>query len=72
MQVSNLAGNERRYLLVEEGQALGWNRYWNRDNMERDASGFASGLLGPVRLLKRKRKENRDKEAGTNSNRNMI
>ncbi len=51
---------------------MGWNRYWNRDNMERDASGFASGLLGPVRLLKRKRKENRDKEAGTNSNRNMI
>lgn len=58
VQVSNLAGNERRYLLVEEGQALGWNRYWNRDNMERDASGFTSGLLGPVRLLKRKRKEN--------------
>ncbi len=50
--VSNLAGNERRHMLVEEGQALGWNRYWNEDNMDRDSQNYVSGLLGPVRLLK--------------------
>lgn len=52
--VSNLAGNERRHMLVDEGAALGWNRYWNEDNMDRDSQNYVSGLLGPVRLLKHK------------------
>ena len=49
--VSNLASNERRHMLVDEGMALGWNRYWNEDNMDRDSRNYVSGLLGPVRLL---------------------
>ena len=50
--VSNLASNERRYMLVEEGRALGWNRYWNGENMDREAGNYVSGLMGPVRILK--------------------
>ena len=38
-------------VLVDEGMALGWNRYWNEDNMDRDSRNYVSGLLGPVRLL---------------------
>jgi len=38
-------------MLVDEGMALGWNRYWNEDNMDRDSRNYVSGLLGPVRLL---------------------
>jgi hypothetical protein len=49
--VSNLASNERRHMLVDQGMALGWNRYWNEDNMDRDSRNYVSGLLGPVRLL---------------------
>lgn len=49
--VANLASNERRYMLVDEGLALGWNRYWNQDNMDRDSHNYVSGLLGPVRLI---------------------
>lgn len=49
--VANLASNERRHMLVDEGQALGWNRYWNEDNMDRDSQNYVSGLLGPVRLI---------------------
>lgn len=49
--VHNLAGNARRYMLVDEGQALGWNRYWNRENMERDSRNLLSGLLGPVSIM---------------------
>ncbi|MEY8353932.1 glycosylhydrolase-like jelly roll fold domain-containing protein [Lachnospiraceae bacterium 54-53] len=51
---ANLAGNERRHMLVDEGEALGWNRYWNEDNMDRDSQNYVSGLLGPVRLMKKK------------------
>lgn len=49
---SNLASNERRNMLVDEGMALGWNRYWNQDNMDRDGANYVSGLLGPVTILK--------------------
>lgn len=48
--VSNLAASERRYMLVDEGKALGWNRYWNEDNIDRDGENLLSGLLGPVKL----------------------
>ena len=37
-------------MLVDEGMALGWNRYWNGDNMEREPQNLVSGLLGPVWL----------------------
>lgn len=47
---ANLASNERRHMLVDEGMALGWNRYWNEDNMDRDSQNYVSGLLGPVRF----------------------
>lgn len=48
--VSNSAANQRRYMLVDEGMALGWNRYWNEDNIDRDGENLLSGLLGPVKL----------------------
>lgn len=51
---ANLASNERRHMLVDEGEALGWNRYWNEDNMDRDSQNYVSGLLGPVRLMEEK------------------
>lgn len=48
--VANSAACERRHMLVDEGVALGWNRYWNGDNMEREPQNLVSGLLGPVWL----------------------
>ncbi len=51
---ANQAGNARRHMLVDEGMALGWNRYWNEDNMDRDSQNYVSGLLGPVRLISEK------------------
>ena len=48
---ANLAANIRRRLLVDEGMALGWNRYWNEDNIQRDAQNLVSGLLGPVQII---------------------
>lgn len=47
---SNSAACERRHMLVDEGMALGWNRYWNGDNMDREPQHYVSGLLGPVRV----------------------
>ena len=48
--VANSAANERRNLLVDEGLASGWDRYWNRENIDREPQNLSSGLLGPVRL----------------------
>lgn len=50
--VSNSAAVERQFLLVDEGQALGWNRYWNDDNMQREGENLVSGLLGPIQLMR--------------------
>lgn len=47
---ANLAANARRFLLVDEGRALAWNRYWNQDNILRDSENLVSGLLGPVQI----------------------
>ena len=49
--IANSAAVERRNMLVDEGQALGWARYWNRDNMDREGENLVSGLLGPVRIF---------------------
>lgn len=49
--VANAAAVERRHMLVDEGQALGWARYWNRDNMDREGENLVSGLQGPVRIF---------------------
>lgn len=58
--VSNLASNARRHMLVDEGMALGWNRYWNEDNMDRECENYVSGLLGPVKIIcQREKEENR-------------
>ncbi|MGB8450832.1 MAG: glycosyl hydrolase [Anaerocolumna sp.] len=51
---ANSEGNARRHMLVDEGMALGWNRYWNEDNIDRDCQNYVSGLLGPVRLITEK------------------
>ncbi|WP_319558908.1 glycosyl hydrolase [Marispirochaeta sp.] len=48
--VANSAAVERRHMLVDEGAALAWNRYWNEDNIDREPQNLISGLLGPVRL----------------------
>ncbi|MGI5894056.1 MAG: glycosyl hydrolase [Candidatus Merdivicinus sp.] len=48
--VSNSAAVERQFLLVDEGMALGWNRYWNNDNIQREGENLVSGLLGPVQI----------------------
>lgn len=48
--VSNLAGNIRRHSLVDEGKALAWNRYWTRENIDRDAHNLVSGIIGEVYL----------------------
>lgn len=53
--VSNSAAVERQFMLVDEGQALGWDRYWNDDNIQREGENLLSGLQGPVMLV---RKEN--------------
>lgn len=50
---ANSAANERRNLLVDEGMALGWNRYWNEDNIDREPGNSEAGLLGPVTLYKK-------------------
>ncbi len=46
--VSNLIANRMRYGILDEGRALGWNRYWMEDNIDRDKHNLESGLLGPV------------------------
>jgi len=51
---ANSAGNARRHMLVDEGMALGWNRYWNEDNMDRDGQNYVAGLLGPAKLISEK------------------
>ena len=48
--VSNSAAVERQFMLVDEGMALGWNRYWNYDNIQREGENLVSGLQGPVQL----------------------
>ncbi len=52
--VANSAAVERRWMLVDEGEAIGWNHYWNKDNLDREGEDFYSGLLGPVRIFERK------------------
>ncbi|MBQ9737071.1 MAG: hypothetical protein IJV86_01545 [Clostridia bacterium] len=52
---ANSTAVERQFMLMDEGQALGWNRYWNDDNIQREGENLVSGLLGPVQLI---RKEN--------------
>lgn len=47
---ANSAAVERRQMLVDEGRALGWSRYWNEDNIDREPQNLVSGLVGPVRL----------------------
>lgn len=49
--VANSAANERRHTLVDEGMAIGWNRYWNEDNIDRESGNLAAGLLGPVNVI---------------------
>jgi hypothetical protein len=49
--VSNLIANRMRHSLVDEGRALGWNRYWMEDNIDRDRPNLTSGLLGPVEIV---------------------
>ncbi|MBN1777960.1 MAG: hypothetical protein JW811_07540 [Clostridiales bacterium] len=49
--VANSAACERLHMLVDEGMALSWNRYWNEDNIDREPEALISGLLGPVVLL---------------------
>ena len=51
--VGNSAGVERQYMLSDEGQALGWNRYWNEDNIRREGENLVSGLMGPVQLWRK-------------------
>ena len=48
--VSNSAGVERQFMLVDEGEALGWNRYWNYENIQREGENLVSGLTGKVSL----------------------
>jgi hypothetical protein len=55
--VSNSAAVERRHMLVDEGMALGWNRYWNEDNIDREGENLVSGLLGPAELIRMTRQE---------------
>ncbi|MBQ8408410.1 MAG: hypothetical protein IJY39_06040 [Clostridia bacterium] len=50
--VSNSAGVEHQFMLLDEGEAVGWNRYWNFDNIQREGEKLISGLLGPVKLLR--------------------
>lgn len=52
--VANSAANERRHMLVDEGMALGWNRYWNEDNIDRESGNLAAGLCGPVTLVNKR------------------
>ena len=47
---ANSAACERRHMLVDEGRALAWNRYWNEDNIDREPAALSSGLFGPVTI----------------------
>ena len=47
---ANSAAVARRQMLVDEGMALAWNRYWNEDNIDREPENLLSGLLGPVTI----------------------
>jgi hypothetical protein len=49
---ANSAAVERRRMLVDEGMALGWARYWSEDNIDREGENLVSGLLGPVRIFR--------------------
>jgi hypothetical protein len=44
--VANSAACARRHMLVDEGMALAWNRYWNEDSIGREPENLVSGLLG--------------------------
>lgn len=48
--VANSAAPKRMSVFVDEAKALGWNRYWNEDNMLREGEDLLSGLMGPVRI----------------------
>jgi len=48
--VGNSAASERRHMSVDEGQASGWNRYWNEENIDREPRNKVSGLLNEVRI----------------------
>lgn len=48
--VANLAASKQRHMLVDEGKAVAWNRYWNEDNIDRESEKLISGLMGPVRI----------------------
>lgn len=50
--VSNSAAVERQFMLVDEGMALGWNRYWNDDNIQREGENLVSGMQGLVLLTR--------------------
>lgn len=50
--VANSAAPERRCMLVDEGMAVAWNRYWNEDNIDRESEDLISGLMGPVRIYR--------------------
>ena len=50
--VSNSAGVEHQFALLDEGESIGWNRYWNYDNMQREGEKLISGLIGPVRIFR--------------------
>ncbi len=62
--VSNSAAVERRHMLVDEGMALGWNRYWNEENIDREPQNLVSGLPGPILILVMKH----DRDIGTEIN----
>lgn len=50
VMISNSAAVERQFMLVDEGMGLGWNRYWNYDNIQREGQNLISGLIGPVKI----------------------
>lgn len=50
--ISNSAGVEHQFMLLDEGAAIGWNRYWNDDNIQREGEKLISGMLGPVRIFR--------------------
>lgn len=50
--VSNQAANSMYHSLLDEGAALGWNHYWYKDNIERDAQNLISGLQSGVTVRK--------------------
>lgn len=50
--VSNSAGVEHQFMLLDEGGAMGWNRYWNYDNILREGEKLVSGLIGQVKIFR--------------------